>query len=760
MKSLIAMIVIFSILLYLQNFAQANHSSKQSEIDGSEQRFNYALATEDKNTVYNHYTQTGGREVRTKDSYFAYCQIWVQTTIFKLFANGFPRINPDNTYYAGDGFSYSFSYGWAGNKGCRNFKVCPVESSLGGESTRCDLSKIRSIKSTKQGSSSGMVELSAGNSGNIQLTVAAERYSCFYPKKARIVCGWTEITATGSYAPFIIKPNVEFVITQEPITDKDGFESGNLDGTYYLWDAVNLVHDTQYLWKEERFGTLSVAVSKIYDLKMEQEFQCDSKRCAQILTHQGFEPWQKVHQYGGGMTLLNATKQSEIGRHDVLYAIELFNLGRLIHKQQEMAKVLIVKYDPAYVSYPYLVLKDGHAFGWGNRPAIALYYLGSEGGGKDDTTGIHEKRRSKINAYKYVGYAFDPIVKTSLGQKLSWSSSGQVSESSCFGVESDSLWSGKTDSAMFVKKGFGKIAFSYPILHTMLSKRYSNATLENTLQSSSFAGFETKNLTAYKYQYPDLKFSNPVKILSYHSDGSRTMLPIWVSMVPDTTKGANYTHDYVCKKVFHDTKSKEFAAIVVGDMYYKKNQQGGIGSVNLGSKLTSTWFPPFYNLLAEDVFDLELNTGYGAPSPYKIDITVGQKTRTIHKILNFLSAFTHIVNLDKDNLLNVESDLGFIKILPKENFGEIVNVTVNGRTLNKDCTNGCTTTVSANQDLTIEAWNLWGGRATAFIKKHEASTESASYDWGMLATTVFVAAVGWLAYKLSRQAIAHFRNQF
>jgi hypothetical protein len=741
----------------MQNFAHANHSSKQAHL-GDSQHLSYEMDASDKNTVYDHYAQAGGKEMRTKDSYFAYCRVWVHTTIFKLFTNGFPRINPDNTYYPGDGFSYLFSYGWEGNKGCRNFKVCQVESSLGGGSPRCDLSKIKPI-TVKQGSAIGTVELGINDVGSIQLTVAAERYSCYYPKKSKIVCGWTEITTTGNYAPPIIKPSVNLVITQEPFTDKDGFESGNLDGTYYLWDAINLVHDPQYLWRQERFGTLSVVISKTYDLKMEREFQCDIKRCTQILTHQGFEPWQRVHQYGGGMTLLNATKQNELGKHHILYTVELFNLGRLIHKQQERAQILVVKYAPTYTNYPYLVLKDGHIFSWGNRAAVALHYLGSEGGTKDDTAGIHEKRRSKINSYEYVGYAFDPIVKTSLGQKLSWSSSGQTFESDCFGVESDSLRNGKTDSAMFLKKGFGKITFSYPILHTMLSKRYSNATVENTLQSSSFAGFDTKNLTAYKYQYPDIKFGNPVKILSYHSDGSRTNLPIRVDMVPDETKGANYTHDYVCKKVFHDTTSKEFAAIVVGDMYDKKNQQRGNGYVNLNSKLTSTWFPPFYNMLADDVFDLELNTGYGAPSPYKIDITVGQKTRTIHKLLNFLSPFIHVVNLDEDNLLDVESDLGFIKIRPKENFGEIINVTVNGRPLNKECTNGCTTTVSANQDLVIEAWNLWGGRATAFVQKHSASFKHVNYDWNLVATTLFVAAVGWLAYRLSRKAIVHFGNR-
>jgi hypothetical protein len=748
----------FSILLFLQNTVHADNSDKQTDLDGSARLVGHHVPTSDPNIVYSHYAQTGGKEIRTKNSYFAFCQVWVQTTISKLFANGFPRINPDNTYYPGDGFSYSFSYGWAGNKGCRNFKVCPVESNLGGEAMRCDLSKISHDKSAKMGSSSGSAELTTMG-GNLQLTVAAERYFCLYPKKAKVVCGWTTITSTGSYTPQVITPSVEIVVTQDLLTDKDGFESGNLDETYYLWDAITLVHDPQYRWKQERFGTLSVVITKRYDLKLEQEFQCNSVLCTQTLSHHGFEPWQRTHQYGGGMTLLNATKQDELGRHHVLYTAELFNLGRLIHMQKNTAEFLVVRYEPVYTNYPYLVLRDGHAFSWGNRVAVALYYHGSTGGGPDDTQTIHEKRRSKINKYEYVGHAFDPITKRDLNQTLSWSSSAQAQASNdCFDVQTDSLLSGKKDSAVFVKKGFGKITFSYPILHTMLSKRYSNATLENTLQSSSFAGFETKNLTSYKYQYPDLKFNNPVKILSYHSDGSKTALPVVVEMVPDAARGANYTHDYVYSKISRDTGRAEFAAIVVGDMYDKENLQSGSGHVNLRSKLTSTWFPPFYNILADDVFDLELNVGYGAPSPYKINITVGEKTRTVYTILNFLSPFTHIVNLDEDNTLDVESDLGFVRILPNEKFGEIANIIVNGLPLNKDCTNRCTTTIPSNQDLRIEAWNLWGGRAVAFVEKQERQDSTTQYDWSIFATVIFVAAVGWLAYKLSVQAMNHFRK--
>ncbi|MGQ0771731.1 MAG: hypothetical protein ACT4NT_03040 [Nitrososphaerota archaeon] len=745
----------------------ANHSKKQND-EIPIQIINQMVSTNDPNVVYNYYTLAGGKEIKTKNSYFAHCQIWVKTTISKSFTNGMPRINPDNTYYPGDGFEYSFSYGWEGGKGCRNFKVCPVESSLiSGGTGKCDLLKIKTQKSaprTGAVSSSGEISTDENASGHfIQLTVSAERYFCIYPKNSKVICGWTAIVATGNYSPSVLKPKAGVMITQEFLKDKDGFVSGNMDMTYYLWDAVNLVHNPAYKWKQDRMGTISVVVTKQYDLKLEKEFQCELKLCTQTIVHQGFENWSRNYEYGSGMTLMNATRPDEIRSHQVSYKIELFNLGRFIHKEENKTEILVAKYDPVYSKYPYLVLKDGHAFSWGNRPAIALYYLGSEGGGQDDSQEVHEKRRSKINAYRYSGHAFNPIVKKPLNETLSWSEASQpvsLAEPQCSGInmESNSFERGKTSTAMFVKKGFGKIAFNYPILHTMLGKRYVNATIDNTLQSSNFAGFMVKDLIHYEYRYPDLKFGNPVKILTYGSDGSRTNLTVSVKMVPDVTKGAQYTHDYVCKKIFHDTKHDGFADIVVDDMHDRTNEQNGTGYVNLKSKLTSTWFPEFYGLLASDVLDLELNTGYGAPSPYEITITVGEKTRTIKRIVNFLSPFTHTVNIDADNRLNATSELGIVKILPDEKFGEIIRITINGINYTKDCTNGCTTTILPNHDMKVESWNLWGGHASTLIEAIKTTPNNESYDWNLVMTAAFVAISGWLSHKFGRQAMDYFRN--
>ncbi len=755
----------------LADEALANHSTKPAKKSGygiPSQVASYLVPTSDPNVVYNNYAQTGGQEIRTKDSYFAHCQVWVKTTISKSFANGSPRINPDATYYPGDGFEYSFSYGWDGNKGCRNLKVCPVESSLTGNTAKCDSVRLKPLQKSfsKAWSSSvgGMGEIPVDNASGhfVQLTVEAERFFCIYSKKSKIVCGWSPIVSTGSYWPNVLKPKTDLMIAQEFLRDKDGFISGNMDKTYYLWDAINLVHNPTYKWKHERLGTISILVTKQYSLKLEKEFQCEFSFCNHILVQQGFEPWQRTYQYGSGTTLMNATTNNEIKKHLVYYKAELFNLGRLIDKQENKTEVLVVRYDPAYDQYPYLLLKDGHAFSWGNRPAVAIHYLGSNGGGQDDQSGIHEKRRSKINLYDYSGYAFNPIQKKSLGKSLLWAESRPIvlsRERACSGVdiESDSFEGGRTNTAMFIKKGYGKIIFSYSILYTMLDKRYVNATIDSTLQSLGFAGIQIKNLTHYKYQYPDTKFGNPVKVLTYDSYGKRTNLPVSVKMIPDAEKGAQYTHEYVCKKILRDTKSREFAEIVVNDMYNKTNQQNGTGYVTLKSKLTSTWFPELYHMLVSDVMGLDLNVGYGVPSPYEISVAVGEKTRTIKRIVAFLSPFTHVVNLDTDNSLNVTDEPGLVRIHPDNKFGEIIRVTVNGNDINKNCSDGCTI-VNPNHELKIEAWNLWAGRATAIIHKPSTNSNDTKYDWDLTAVAIFVAIIGWILHRLSRQAINYFRN--
>ncbi len=719
--------------------------------------------------LYDVLVSGGGPEITTETHYWGFCKIWVETVATKSYSNGFVRNNPDKSFYPGDGFGYGFAYGWAGDPSrCRNFSVCPIVSKniSPGSSEPCELQKLNTLakKASKNGrawSSSGAAEISTDPnvSGHyISLQVIAERWGCHFPKKAPRACGWNIISASGSYSPSVIKPVADVSLLQEYLNDIDGYKSGNLDHTYYLWDAINIVHNPIYKWKKERLGTLSVKITKQHDLKLETEFQCGSAQCIHTLVHPGFEPWQRQYEYGGGTTTYNATKESDISRHAIIYKIELLNLGRPIYKSENKTEQLVVVYDPVYENYPYLVLKDEYWWSWGNRQGIALEYKGSMGGGSDDTAGIHQTRRSKINSYNYFGFAFDPILQKTLNQTLLWDGADAASlAQKCADIKTDpAAFEAKSENtAMFVKTGFGKIAFSWPIVKTMLEKRYLNATIQNVLQSAGFAGLGIKDLTEYSYQYPDVKFNNPVKILTYHSDGSRTELPISVKLIPDVSKNAQYTQDYTCEKVLRDTAKPELANIIVDDMYGKENEANGTGYINLKTQLTSIWFAPFYSIIVNDTLDLPISEGYKALSPYHITITVGEKMRTINRVVNFLSPFVHVVNLDLDNLLNVTEGFGFVRINPDEKFGEITKVMINGKELDADCTDGCTSTIYSNQDLNVEAWNVWGGRAFAHLEKSKEVVLDDEINWDLVFVVIVVAVAGLLVYKFAGQALEY-----
>jgi hypothetical protein len=756
-------VVLLSVILFSSIIIPTDAKSN-NDIQGE----SFAIKNPNPDVLYDWYVSGGGVEGDIGDFYWGFCKVWVESVATKSYYGGNSRNNPDGTFYPGDGFGYGFAYGWAGDPSkCRNLTVCPIISNniAPGSSKPCELQKLKilSKKAAKDGKlwlASSIAEISEDeNSSNhyISLQINAERWGCYHPKKAPLVCGWGTISATGSFAPPVIKPVVELSIFQEHINDMDGFKSGNLDHTYYVFDAINLVHNPQYKWKKERAGTLSVKITKQHDLKLEEQFQCEMIQCTFTLNHHGFEPWPRQYEYGMGVTLYNATRDEDIKKHVLVYKIELFNLGKLIHSVENKTEQLVVVYDPIYYNYPYLVLQDEYWWSWGNRHAVALQYDGSRGGGPDDTAGIHQNRRSKINSYEYSGYAFDPILPKKMSQELSWEQADPISlAQKCSDVEVDSTsFEVKGKTAMFVKSGFGKVWFFWPVAKQMLEKRYANATIQNMLQSSGFAGFETKNLTAYSYQYPDVKFNNPVKILTYRSDGSRTDLPIFVKLVPDFAKGAQYTQEYACDKVLHDTDSPEIANIVVDDMYEKENQANGTGYINMKTQLTSTWFAPFYSVIVNDTRELPIAEGYKALSPYEITITVGEKTRTTHRMINFLSPFVHVVNLDSDNLLNVTQSFGFVRINPDERFGEIIKVLINRKELSSDCTNGCTTTINSNQDLDIEAWNEWGGHATAHLKKTDEMKPNYEINWNLAFVAIMVASAGLLLWKFLGQVLEH-----
>ncbi|HEX9845864.1 MAG TPA: hypothetical protein VGA92_05305, partial [Candidatus Nitrosotenuis sp.] len=106
--------------------------------------------------------------------------------------------------------------------------------------------------------------------------------------------------------------------------------------------------------------------------------------------------------------------------------------------------------------------------------------------------------------------------------------------------------------------------------------------------------------------------------------------------------------------------------------------------------------------------------------------------------------------------LNVTEDFGFVRINPDEKFGEITKVMINGKELDADCTTGCTSTIYSNQDLNVEVWNVWGGRAFSHLEKSEEIVLDDEINWDLVFVVIVVAVAGLLLWKFAGQALEHF----
>ena len=77
--------------------------------------------------------------------------------------------------------------------------------------------------------------------------------------------------------------------------------------------------------------------------------------------------------------------------------------------------------------------------------------------------------------------------------------------------------------------------------------------------------------------------------------------------------------------------------------------------------------------------------------------------------------------------------------------------------MREDCTDGCTTTV-ADDDLQIEAWNIWDGHTSAHLEKFQPLPQKEiNLQIAYIGMTVMV--VGFIVWKLGRQILKHITSQ-
>ena len=557
--------------------------------------------------------RSGSDEVSTDNTYKERCWVYVQITIKSSHHDIHHRNNPDKTFYPADAFDYEINT-WT--EGCRHFQPCPLQSTnLIGvpNSPACEIHRHDSEDDTVGGTYGAASNLgtavipanfAGSDSASISKRASAEQYVCNKTGTAW-VCGWPTRTASASYSPNVIQPNME--VAMETIgyefTEEAGYISRNLDESYYVWDAINVVHNPLYKWKNDRVGTLFVEIEKIHDpLVLEDEFFCDAAFCVNTMEISGFLPWTGEFDYGGGNTVYNATSLDDIGEHEIKYIARLYNIAPQIDEFTQSIDEMIVEYEPIYEAYVYSVLVDDERLAIHDRMGIALHYFGSEStdANPDDETGIHEDRRSKINDYFYSTWGADPweyelldgtvadtdysdsmdlmwdeahdvgIITNELPVKKSEEISDQLiatefPEIIPFEVE-------QHETANFVKAGYGKIKFDYPGLYDVLVDpvlnipRFENATVFDTLQSSYFAGHEVTHLTNTEYMYPESFFYNTLSVTAVDAGGIQDdSIEIILELIPRLNiSGTQYIDGYMHDKILFDTQDDGFSQIITG----------------------------------------------------------------------------------------------------------------------------------------------------------------------------------------------------
>ncbi len=681
------------------------------------------------------------------------CKVWldIHTTPSKY--NGLPRSNPDGTFYPGDAFDFAITVHW--NSWCWSIKPKSINAD-GLQISQIQISPISSGGGQSFGyTESGHAEIGIGSSAaTLSQVVFGYGLICSFNPQTGGTCFRGSTAGSTSYSPPMISPKVTIDLTKQNLTDTDNFIMRNLDGTYYIWDGINIVFNPQYQWKHQRVGTISAHTTYSSDMYLQKDFECQKKSCSDTLLYSRAKPWTFSYEYAQGQTNWVPETSSDIKKHTFTYKTTVYNLGRLIG-QSQFAKTdaLVVKYDPVYnSSYGYTVLKDGQWWGFANRPAVAMHYLGSKGGGQDDANPrVHEYRRSKINSFSYTSYAYKILTPVPLNVTMTWSESHSANFiDDNFTYHDDSLQSGK-NSAMFVKSGYGNIIFQHPILFTILKTRYDNSTIINTLQSVNFAGLDKLDLSKYYFGYPHTRFSTAVIVIALHSDGSINHIPLDLKMIPDYSENATYEQDFIRTKVIHD-RDRIFAGIVLNDMYGKDNSAIGVGVINLQARLTSMVIPDISQVFAQNPLDLPLNLVYEQPSPYNVTITAGGKQLSfIERGFEFDTNWKYVVNMDQNNMLNGTRYQGIVTIHPDNNFGPYSQVLVDGKMQNITCTKGCTVMLpDRNKNSTVDAYNIWGGKASQTFDIDNSAPQD-TYDYSKIATLVLLVSLAFIGYGFVRR---------
>ena len=642
----------------------------------------------------------GSDEVNTENLIKERCFVHTKIDVYSSHHNGFHRNNPDKTFYPGDAFDYQVKT-W--KDGCGNFwQPCPIQSTPNNTVPNGGPCVKGGVRGPDNDAGTGVIDPNyAVGAVSLSKKAFAEQFVCIKTDSGWD-CDWDTISASATQAIPMRLPNltVDMWTVGEEFTEDNGYISRNLDESYYVWDAINVVHNPIYEFKNERIGTIFIEYEKIHDpLVLEDEFFCDESFCANTMTIPGFQSWTQSFDYGGGNTVYNATSLDDIGEHEIKYIAKLYNIAPQIDEFTQTIDELVVEYFPIYDSYVYPVLSDDERLAFHDRMGIALHYFDSEStdANPDDEIGIHEDRRSKINDYFYSTWGADPwefelldgtVAETDYSDSIDliWDKAHDVGIVTNelpvkMSEEIDELISTEFPeivpyeveehtTANFLKAGYGKIKFDYPdlledvVLDTERNiPRFENATVFNTLQSSHFAGHDVTHLTFNEYMYPESFFHNYLSVNTVDSEGNQNdSIQITLKILPRLDiSGTQYLDEYMRDKILFDTQDDGFSQIITGvdidgnqiiitnghDIYtLDEIETTGFGSVSLEKtrRILSSFTQ--YDIIEDQTFANDDVTDIS--DKYLLDTEDAILPIPLTTGLDALSPFTILITVDDD----------------------------------------------------------------------------------------------------------------
>ena len=740
------------------------------------------------------------------------CRISGSYSTYHVTYNGLIRENPKDTYYPGDAFYYILKY-----KGGSDCIRPPRSTAIDTDGGDYSLSGLRYEDKSSKNRFDRIVEQKCTDlprdtkcrygGGDISTSAPSQR-DLFekYGERNPLIRSANVTITIESTSKFCNKDGCNYIHHVKPITllvdvrnpqphitferptmiDFEGFDSKNIDETYYVWDYPALLIEPNLLWREQRAGTIIFDVKRT-NTPISEVFSGEFNDRRGVITASGkgthSEPMIPTNVptiNGDHLEVFYPQSLKNQGMHNFPYDVTVYNIeeksSREISDGSGSIDTLIVDYTPIFSDFhfPYSMLKTPGFVAFDKKHGVALHYLGSRGTGPDDDGEIHDDRRSKINdsvhdvkantlnvihdlesevelgggeGIKTIAESVHPTILESLGRDS-------------LGTEHVDPLVAIGDTTVFFQDGYGRIPFTSDGLAEEVEE-YTIAEIrsENTLYSKDYGGYDETLLFQYPYLHPPTFLSSIINITSINSDGTRNeSMDIDVEFIVnhgiDGTKHlAEYMESHIqdhgakvekIKKTAHksinnrfwtpeDTElPKVFSDIYLGDMHNVTNSGSGTDGtlttpINLPAVRIISAIPKGMGMTDDMSLTRFGEEAYTSPVVYDMHITANDITNIIPIYpYAFSPTINYTINADSGNKLESTQHLSSTQIVSPDSFGKIKTLTVNGKVYPGECVDHCFLSIEENS--TVEATNIWGGTASVDIITTKWEGTGEQYD--------------------------------